>query len=459
MAGRKKKDDSVEKEKAVVKEGNNNGSEIDSTDNIDSTYNVENNGDNHETGVITKGKKCNTGKASSKSSKSSKSKVVSSKGSKSEKKVKTKVSQDANIPKKTSTDSNRMTTIGKKTTDKKTIVNKKSVADKNLDINTSDVSTKVVSKPKKVSDPYKLNLSHARVVQTCYKVRNEDKNWVTEHGADYSITLFRKRIFKVILTEIMLSKGYKSAEARLKAEAILPGIDFKSYSALISTMYAYIYDPKFRSLLNYNIDRNIYKILNLIKFNNVDYKPKITLLDTNYSKVAEMKMVLSYLFDVLFEIRKQGILNSKQSVITRGTNTILKEIGVKEYKEHYYFFHRGSRVSIVPCRKMDITQYTDDGNIFSCIDTVSQSNYSIVIDLLVLKKISKEAFADLIELVDLHMIDYLTSNKINTPLSLYEMALSIVVSQFGKDCMFDKEVNLYFGSEYTNLDWWYRNIV
>lgn len=314
-------------------------------------------------------------------------------------------------------------------------------------------------KPKKPVDPYRLNLSHAKVAQTCYNVRSKEKNWVTEHGESYSITLFRKRIFKVILTEIMLAKGYKSVDARLRAEAILPGINLKSYSTILTFMYAYIYDAEFRDMLNYNIDRNIHKVLNAIQFYTVDYKPKITMLESNYSKVSEMKVVLTYLFEVLFIIRKYGLMFGKQSTVTRGTNSVLKDIRCKEFKEHYYFFHRDSKLSIIPCRKMDITQYTDTGNIYSCIDIVNQANYNTLIRLLTLKKMCKDAFDDTIKLAELHMIDYLIGNKINTPLSLYDMSVTTVVNEFGNTCKFDKEISFYRGNEYTNLDWWYKKDV
>lgn len=356
-------------------------------------------------------------------------------------------------------------TKAKKSTSKaKVDTSAKSKVDTNAKskVDTKKIKTTKTSspkKPKKPVDPYKLNLSHARVAQTCYKVRNEEKNWVTEYGDSYSITLFRKRIFKVILSEIMLAKGYKSVDARLRAEAILPGINLKSYSTILTFMYAYIYDIEFRDMFNYNIDRNIHKVLNAIQFYTVDYKPKITMLESNYSKVSEMKVVLTYLFEVLFIIRKYGLMTGKQLIITRGTNSVLKDICCKEFKEHYYFFHRGSKLSIVPCRKMDITQYTDTGSIYSCVDIVNQINYNTLIRLLTLKKMCKDAYDDTIKLSELHMIDYLVGNKINTPFSLYDMSITTVVNEFGNTCKFDKEITFYRGNEYTNLDWWYKKDV
>lgn len=295
---------------------------------------------------------------------------------------------------------------------------------------------------KEQSDPYKLNLSHSRIVSTCMSIRNDEKNWVTEKADGYSISVFRKRVFRAFVLELMTAKGYKSVAARLRADEVVKVLKLNGYNTLLTILNGYVRDKEFRDLLNYNIDRDLERVEHILNYYVVEFRSKSLALDTNYTKVQEMEMTLTYLLDTLYEIRKYGLEYDNKIVINRGINSVLKDIGCKEYSGSYYFFHSWIKPTVRECRRTPLLRLLSEGSVYS-VEPITNMGYNTLINLLTLKKMNKDLYNEVIELAMYDMSDYLYQSTKNFPLELYEMAIDIVVHDHENCCNFDSDCAMY----------------
>ena len=313
-----------------------------------------------------------------------------------------------------------MNEVGKKATEsgvkEKVNIKKKEVSTKKKEVSTKkkDVSTKKkevkppskVQKQVKTKDLYKLNLSHSGVIKTCISIRRDKKNWVTEHAKDYSFAMFNKRILRTFLTEILLAKGYKAIQARLFVDIIVKDLKIKTHYNLISLLRGYVDDLEFRNRINFFIDRDINKARDILEKYMLEFKYKSTVLDANYSKVEYMSMVLNYLLNTMYKIRKYGLKEGKKLNVTRGINGVIKDLCAKEYNNYIYFFlfFDNSKPTLKACKKVEAARKTDkyekvvkdNGVIYNA--EVTLADYETLFNLFVIKRMNKELYDKILDI-------------------------------------------------------------
>ena len=262
-----------------------------------------------------------------------------------------------------------------------------------------------VIKTEKVKDMYKLNLSHSGVIKTCISVRKDKKNWITERASEYSLTNFNKRILRVFLTEILLAKGYKTIKAKLFVDIIVNDLKLSTHYSLISLLRGYVDDLAFRNRINFFIDRDINKTRDMLEKYMLEFKYKSNALDANYSKQEYMSMILNYLLNTLYKIRKYGLKEGKKLTVTRGINGVIKDLCAKEYNNYIYFFlfFDNSKPTLKVCKKVEASRKTDkyeevtkeNGVIYDSEITIA--DYETLFNLFVIKKMNKELYAKIID--------------------------------------------------------------
>ena len=285
---------------------------------------------------------------------------------------------------------------------KKEVSNKKKeVSNKKKEVKPPSKTTKQV----KVKDLYKLNLSHSGVIKTCISIRKDKKNWITEHAKDYSLATFNKRILRTFLTEIMLAKGYKATQARLFVDIIVKDLKIKTHYNLISLLRGYVDDLAFRNRINFFIDRDINKTRDMLEKYMLEFKYKSTALDTNYSKVEYMSMVLNYLLNTMYKVRKYGLKEGKKLNVTKGINGVIKDLCAKEYNNYIYFFlfFDNSKPTLKACKKVEAARKTDkyekvvkdNGVIYNA--EITFADYETLFNLFVIKRMNKELYDKILD--------------------------------------------------------------
>ena len=263
-----------------------------------------------------------------------------------------------------------------------------------------------VQKQVRVKDMYKLNLSHSGVIKTCISVREDKKNWVTVKAKDYSLSVFDKRILRVFLTEIMLAKGYKTTQAKLFIDIIVKDLKIKTHYDLLSLLRGYVDDIDFRNRINLFIDKDANKTRDILEKFILEFKFKSTALDTNYSKQEYMAIVLNYLLNTLYEIRKYGLKNSKKIIVSRGVNGVIKDLCAKEHNGNIYFFlfYDNSKPTLRACKKAEAVKGSEDADkINKELGIIYDSNltffnYEVLFNLFVIKRMNKLLYEKVIEI-------------------------------------------------------------
>lgn len=314
-----------------------------------------------------------------------------------------------------------------------------------------------IIKQVKVKDMYKLNLSHKGVVKTCISIRKDKKNWITERAADYSQAMFNKRILRTFLTEILLAKGYKTNKARLFVDIIVKDLKIKTHYNLISLLRGYVDDLYFRNRINFFIDRDINKTRDMLEKYMLEFKYKSTSLDTNYSKVEYMSIILNYFLNTIYKIRKYGLKEGKKLNVTKGINGVIKDLSAREYNNYIYFFlfFDESKPSLRACKKVEANRKSDK---YECVKKEngviydSETNlkgYETLFNLFVIKKMNKELYEriidtamgkfdiyiknkcspfDCIQIVIDDMMDSWTSYRLDNDLALYKISYEEVLN-------------------------------
>lgn len=318
----------------------------------------------------------------------------------------------------------------------------------------ADKSEKVVKPPSKVQktvrlkDMYKLNLSHSGVIKTCISVRKDKKNWVTEHGSDYSLTVFNSRILRTFLTEIMLAKGYRVTKARLFVDILVRDLKMTTHESLITILRGYIDDLAFRNRLNFFIDRDVNTTREMILNYMLEVKYKSTVLDAMYSKQEYMQLILNYLLPTLYKIRKFALKEGKKTNVTRGITGVIKDLSAKEYNGSVYFFltYDNSKPTLKACKKIEAAKKTgatdivakEYGVYYSADNTLNA--YETLFNLFVIKKMNKELYERILDRAMIKVQSYINNDC--TPFDCLQIEVDNTMDNCNS-CKLDNDLAIY----------------